>query len=128
MKEEKRTLLEMIVGIALYTVFIGLIGAMIVRPWYTFLLGTILGGIVAVLVLLQMYDSLNKALEMPEEHAIKYGGKNALLRILIMGLALVIGILLPGIFNILGILFGTLGLKLSAYLQPVIHKILASKI
>lgn len=128
MKEEKQTLLEMICGIVVSSIFFIAIGAIIFRPISNFILGVLLGTAIAILVLVQLYYSLNKTLEMDSRHAERVGGRHAILRIFIMGLALVIGILLSDIFNVIGILLGILGLKFSAYLQPAIHKIAATKI
>ncbi len=128
MKEEKKIFVEMLLGIAISSTIISVIGSIFASPWFTFTLGTLLGAAVASVALIHLYNSINRAIDMDEKSAQKKIQKTAPLRVMFMGLALVIGILLPGIFNILGILLGVMALKFAAYLQPLIHKIMASKI
>lgn len=128
MKEEKQTLLEMICGIMISSLILGAIGAIVFRPISNFVLGVVFGTVIAVFVLVQLYHSLNKTLDMDSQSAEKIGGRHAIFRLFIMGLALVVGILLSDIFNVIGILLGIFGLKFSAYLQPAIHKIVVTKI
>lgn len=127
MKEEKLTLIEMLLGIIISTTVLMLIGSLIVQKKAPFALGILFGGAVAVIVLIQLYYSLNKTLELDVESAKSYSVRHAILRLMIMGAALVVGIVFYHALDILGILLGLLSLKFSAFLQPVIHKLIAQK-
>lgn len=127
MKEEKLTLIEMLLGIIISTTVLMLIGSLIVQKKAPFALGILFGGAVAVIVLIQLYYSLNKTLDLDSESAKSYSVRHAILRLMIMGAALVVGIVFYHALDILGILLGLLSLKFSAFLQPVIHKLIAQK-
>lgn len=127
MAEEKLTFFEMVAGIAIYIFFVSVITGIVITD-KSIARGVGFGGIVAVGILTQLYFSLKKALELDENHAEKYTVRHAMIRLFLMGAALFVGILLPKIFNVIGIMLGVLGLKAGAFLQPVIHKIIKQKI
>lgn len=128
MREEKQTFLEMLIGIIGSTLLFSIIGAVIAPNRGTFVLGTFLGGIIAIVILMQLYRSIERALVMETRAAEKYAVRAAMIRLGLMCIPLVISILLPSIFNVLGVFFGLLGLKFSAYTQPFVHKVIAPKI
>lgn len=128
MREEKQTFLEMLVGIVGSTLLFSIIGAIIAPNKGTFVLGTFFGGIIAIVILMQLYRSIERALAMEARAAEKYAVRAAMIRLGLMCIPLVISILMPSMFDILGVFFGLLGLKFSAYTQPVVHKVIAPKI
>lgn len=128
MKEEKQTFLEMLVGIVGNTLVIGIIGLMIAPNKSAFALGAFLGGITSVFILMLLYRSLERALSMESKEAEKYSVRAAIIRLVLMCIPLVLSILFPNMFNVLGVFFGLMGLKVSAFLQPVMHKMLAPKL
>lgn len=128
MREEKQTLFEMMVGIVGSTVLFSIIGAIFAPNKATFVLGVCFGGALAVAILLQLYRSLDKTLAMDERAAEKYAVRASIFRLVIMCVALGVGILLPRVFSALGILIGLLGLKVCAYTQPIVHKIIVKKV
>lgn len=127
MREEKQTFIEMEIGIAFSTFIIAVVGAFLASNRSSYVVGTLLGGCFAAFVLFLMYRSIEKAIIMGEEMAQKYTVKTAIIRLIIMCIALMTGILLPGIVNVVGVLLGLFSLKASAYLQPLVHKVMASK-
>lgn len=128
MKEEKQTFLEMLVGIVGNTLVIGIIGSMIAPNKSAFALGAFLGGVTSVFILMLLYRSLERALSMESKEAEKYAVRAAIIRLVLMCIPLVLSILFPNMFNVLGVFFGLMGLKVSAFLQPVMHKMLAPKL
>lgn len=122
MNEEQQTYFEMMVGIAFSTVVIMLVGILIGK--FSFVLGALMGGVVAAITLWHLFRSLNKTLNLSAQEAEKYGTTSAIIRLGIMGLAIVIAIVFPKVFHVLGVALGMLTLKFSAYLQPVFHKII----
>lgn len=127
MKNINTTLLELIIGIFICTVFSGVIGVIIANNNKSFILGLILGAFVAILLVIHMYKSLEKSLSLDEESAQKYSKKMAVLRMVVMGLVVIIALTFPQIFNIIAVLIGIMGLKVSAYMQPITNKYISTK-
>lgn len=83
--------------------------------------GLWIGIVAAVLMLRNMRDSLNEALDLGEAGAKKYVQSAYMKRYLAVVVVFVVVSLL-GTANVLTLLAGVMGLKVSAYLQPVKHK------
>jgi MFS family permease len=128
MKNINTTLLELIIGILISTIFTGIIGIIITNNNMSFVLGLILGAFTAILLVIHMYQSLEKSLLLDEESAQKFSKKMAVLRMVVMGLAVVVALTFPKIFNIIAVLIGIMGLKISAYLQPITNKYISTKL
>lgn len=80
------------------------------------------GGIIAAILMLRnMRDSLIEALDLGEAGAKKYVQSAYMKRYLAVVVVFVV-VSLSGIANVLTLLAGVMGLKVSAYLQPVKHK------
>lgn len=125
MKEEKQTLMEMLIGLLISTLLVGGIGLLIANNKLSYILGVLFGSVIAAIVLLQMYHTLGKSVDMEGKRATRYSVTASIVRMAIMGASLVIGVVWPQIFNIVGILIGLLTLKLCAFIQPIIHKVIA---
>ncbi len=128
MKEEKQTLMEMIIGLLIGTIFFNVIGVLIVSNKLAYILGVLFGSMIAIIVLLQMYHTLGKAVDMEGKRATRYTVTASIVRMALMGGALAIGIVWKDLFSVVGILFGLLTLKLSAFIQPLIHKVLFNRV
>ena len=83
--------------------------------------GLWIGIVAAVLMLRNMRDSLNEALDLGEAGARKYVQSAYMKRYIAVVVVFVVVSLLD-IANVLTLLAGVMGLKVSAYLQPVKHK------
>ena len=83
--------------------------------------GLWVGIIAAILMLRNMRDSLIEALDLGEAGAKKYVQSAYMKRYLAVVVVFVVVSLL-GTANVLTLLAGVMGLKVSAYLQPVKHK------
>ena len=83
--------------------------------------GLWIGIIAAILMLRNMRDSLIEALDLGEAGAKKYVQSAYMKRYLAVVVVFVVVSLL-GTANVLTLLAGVMGLKVSAYLQPVKHK------
>ena len=128
MKEADETLRDLKTGIVIITIIFELLALIFAPDKLAFCLGILLGGIVAFILSIHMYSSLDMALDMDSDSASKYIRKKTGVRLLIMGLAVLSACLFPAYLNVLGVTAGILGLKLSAYAQPFIHKYIAAKI
>ena len=119
----KETVRDMALGLVVCAVVFAAAGSLLMlRGWYRWVLGVVLGAAAAGLMLWHLYVSIDRALDMDEDSANKYMKKSAIQRILIAAAAFVIGAFLPKVFHIFGVLAGGLSLKFAAYLQPLTHK------
>ena len=123
MPEEKQTLCELIIG-TFFCVLLFLFGNFIVENQLAYTLGLLLGGAVSIGMSFHMYSSLQKAILYDEEQAQKKVQIGSLIRMIVMVIALALSVILPQYISFLGVAFGILSLKFSAYLQPLTHKVL----
>lgn len=121
MNEVKKTMKEILTGITFYALLVCIVGAFFVDNKINFVLGVLYGAVSSGIMMFHIYYTLNVSLEMEPEAAEKREKGMIVLRMVIMGVALAVGFLLSDIFNTIGILFGIFGLKIAAYLQPVLH-------
>jgi hypothetical protein len=128
MKNMNETLRDLQIGIILTMLVVCIIGALVTDNKLAFVLGNILGSFIAILITIHLNATISRAIEMNEEGATKYTKKMAILRIIIMGCAVVVALTFPEVFNVIGTLLGILGLKISAYLQPLTNKYITKKI
>lgn len=128
MKEANETLRDLKTGIVLITVLLEVTALIFAPNKLPFCLGILLGGTVAFGLSINMYNSLDLALDMDSDSASKYIRKKTGIRMLIMGVTVLPACIFPAYLNMMGVVAGLLGLKLSAYAQPVIHKYIATKI
>ena len=128
MREEKRTFLELLLGIVLFSVAISIVGVILAEDRLPFFLGVFFGAAVAAGLCFHMYKTLEVTLDMAEEQAIKRARAMAGVRMLFMGSAVFVALQFPGLFNIIGVVLGILTLKFAALFQPLIHKGITSKI
>lgn len=115
------TLHDLYAGIVLFSLLILLIGVILVKQKLSFALGVFLGGAVSCGLGTHMYRSLDVALELPSDAAVKYTRRRSGLRMIFMGITVGVSCIFPTYLNVFGVVFGLLTLKFSAYLQPVIH-------
>lgn len=126
MKEKLRrvneTLLDLVIGIIIYGVVIGIVGMITTggNPFY--LLGVVAGTAVDIGICVHMLHSLDVALDMDPGSASSYIRKRAVIRFLIMALLALAAIKIHyGCF--LGAILALMGIKISALLQRFIHHI-----
>ncbi|SFR62807.1 ATP synthase subunit I [Anaeromicropila populeti] len=122
MDDAKRTLKFLIVGILTYATPIALVGSFFAENKLSFLLGLAVGIIIAVSIAVHMFKSLDFCLDLDPESAEKQMKKKAVIRFVVMGLAVGAAFCFPTIFHPVGLFFGLMGLKISAYFQPFIHR------
>lgn len=124
----KQTLKELLYGIFICMIIFGILGAIIVNNKISFILGLLFGTLVACILVSHMYKTLNIALDFDEHSATKYIKKKAIIRVIVMGIAVGIALMFPNIFMPIGVIIGILELKVSAYLQPFTNKYITKKI
>lgn len=122
MSKEKETLCMLIAGNLLYAAVVCIIGVLLVDNKGSFVLGTIWSALGACIVTIHLYCSLQKSLDMDADSAQKRERVQAIIRMIIMIVVVGSGLFLSDILHPLGVVFGAFALKVSAYLQPLIHK------
>lgn len=127
MDQGKRTYYEMLVAIVVQLFIVAVAGALISREYVLFPISVIIGGIVAVSILRNMKKSIDIALDLDSETAKRYGRRQAIIRITLMGLILCVAFYFKKYVEPWGVCLGMFTLKFSAYLQPVVHKCFESK-
>ena len=121
MQEEKRTLYELVIGIVV-CIFVFLFGTLLTENPLAYILGLVIGGLIAGFMSIHMYRALQQAMLYDEEAATKKVQKGTILRILLMMTGLVAALIFPQWISVIGVALGVLSLKFSAYLQPLTHK------
>lgn len=119
------TLFELCLGIAAYGVVFEIILLIFSRE-ITYSLGLLIGVVLALAGAVHMWWSLNRGLDLPEKEAVKSLSAQNIIRYLILAavLALLIGTKLA---NPIFTFAGYMGMKVSAYLNPLIHKLLTRR-
>lgn len=123
MKKVKQTLKEMFAGLLAWLLFVFVILIIVASHKLAMALGVLIGGGAAAGLLLHMYRHLDIALDMDVKHAQSHIQSAAIKRLFFM--ALIVAISMSGYKYVhpLGTILGLFGIKISAYLQPMVHKI-----
>lgn len=128
------TMVELIIGILVFgiigvAIFIGLhIASVPVESFFDdsilqIVIGFIIGIIFSIVFIIHMTFSVENALEMGEQGALKHTRIMYVVRMATLVIVFAIMLLL-GIGNVFSLLFGLLSLKLSAYMQPITHRVM----
>jgi len=116
-----RTLFELEIGIMIF----GLLCQIFVflpKDKLGYSIGLWIGIMTAVLAAFHMWYTLDKGLDFDEKSAIGYLGRQNVIRYIAI-VAIMIMVAVSGIGNPLAVFLGIMGLKASAYMQPVTKKV-----
>lgn len=119
------TLFELCLGIFLYGVIFEIILLFFSRE-ISYSLGLWIGIVLAVMGSVHMWWSLDRGLDMAEKDAVKSMGVNNIIRYLVLVLVTAI-LIYTGFANPIFTFCGYMGMKLSAYFNPFIHRFLSRK-
>ncbi|MCI8658653.1 MAG: ATP synthase subunit I [Lachnospiraceae bacterium] len=127
----KKLLFEMSIGIVLYNVLLGVFAWMFLPmfsyPVFPVFEGLLVGAVGAVLMLIHMAVTTERALESQNEsYASKITVVHSLIRKIVLMAALFFCWRVLHV-NLLAVVIGAMGMKAGAYLQPLIHRIFAGK-
>lgn len=121
MSQVRKTLNGFFLGIGIYGGIIEIIGLCFFPDKISYTLGLLFGIFIAVVMMLHITKTLGRALSMPEQQAVKYTRKQAVLRLGMMLLALIVGLILDCL-NFVTVIIGMLGLKIGAFLAAGLLK------
>lgn len=119
----KRTVLELLLGIAFFGIVFEGVGILFVKEKASYTIGILCGILIAVFLALHMAYNLNDALNWDEEHAKKSVRKGTVLRYFsVFAVTALLAYFKVG--NILACCLGIMSLKTAAYSQPFVHKLI----
>lgn len=120
--KKNETLIELLIGIIVIGIIIQ-IGCLVVSNKYLFdAIGLWSGVGICCFSAIHMYRSIEDAVDLGETSAIKYVRKKYAVRMLIV-IIIVGSVIYFQLGNYVTLLIGVFPLKLSAYLQPITHKL-----
>lgn len=124
-KETKNLVLEVSLGIVLYTLVIALIALVAWRKASVFA-GLFLGMVLALAMFFSMAEVLDRSMKDGDPKTVQ---KRTLIGTIVRYLVLVIVLVavivwFPDRIHAVAVVIGVFGLKAGAYLQPVIHRVL----
>lgn len=127
MRQAKQVCREMLIGLAIWVIMIGIILAVVATHRVAALAGVFAGGLVAAGIILHMYRHLDIALDMDAKHAQRHVQAAAFQRLFFMGAAVAVSLVLSDYIHPIGVILGLFGVKVTALLNPVLHKYLTKK-
>ena len=121
------TVRDLLTGALLYGMIAEGIGLILLENRLRFTLGILIGYVCVAAMICHMYLTLEKGLDMNPDSAAKYVRRNSILRYVTLFAVLVVAMLIPqvSVIAVIGMIYG---MKISAFLQPQIHKYITSKI
>lgn len=114
---------EMLITMVVYGVVLQVICIFLPGDLLKMTCGLWIGITIGAGMLIHMKNSLIEALDLGEAGAKKYMQKSYMKRYIVV-VVVFIAVAYLGIANVLTLLAGVMGLKVSAYLQPVLQKVL----
>lgn len=124
MKEEKRTLISLVIGIWIIMVIISVIGCLFSASPLRFLFGEVVGSAIASVLCVHMYQTLDVALDLDEEHAKGHVKKGAFLRGMITVVLLFLAFYFHHWIHPIAVFLGAFGLKVAVYIRPLVEKLI----
>lgn len=123
MRQAKEVRKEMLLGLLVWFVAAGLVLAVIATNKPAALAGLFVGILGAVILILHMYHHLDIALDLDAKHAQSHTQFAAFQRIFIMAAVLIASMLLSEYLHPVGAVVGLFGVKITALMNPVLHKL-----
>ncbi len=117
-----RTLFEMSVGILTWGIICQVVGIFLVEDKGAYSIGIWLGVLIATISAVHMWWGLDKMLDYSQEAAMKRMLKHNIIRYILIAAVLAFA-MISGIANPFAAFLTLIGLKLSAYMQPLTHKV-----
>lgn len=127
MRKAKAILKEMIIGLFIWSLPVLVILALIAGNKPAVICGVLIGTMAAAGIIFHMYRHLDIALDMDPENARKHTLKSAFQRTFIMAAVLMVSMLWYQYIHPIGVVLGLMGVKITAYIQPYVHKFTVRK-
>ena len=124
MEESKEVLKSVIVGIVVLSIAECIVGTIVSGDFVRFFLGCILGSVAGGAYIIDMYKTLDIALDMDEEGASGFSRKRTARRMFGVAVVLALGILLNKVVSVLAVFLGVMNVKFAVYLYPLTNKLI----
>lgn len=121
-KTYNRTLLEMYVGILFWGIACQIVGAFVVAKQGLYAGSLWFGILLALVSTLHMYRSLDRALDFDEKSATKLIYRSYVIRYVAVAVIFFL-VMITEVMNPLVVFLAYMSLKVTAYLQPITHKL-----
>lgn len=122
----RQTIRELNIGIFIHGCIFMILGIIFMRPVWLYAIALVIGLIGASVLVYSMYTSLDRALNMNSDKARSFATLHAFLRLGGACALMIIGMLIDWTAFV-GVAVGLIGLKVSAFLNPLIKKYLRCK-
>lgn len=126
MRQAKQTLKELMAGLAVWGAAVLAILMIVSQHRLAVACGLILGLAVAAWLLWHMYHHLDIALDLDEKHAGRHMQASSMKRFLVMAVVLAVTMTQYRYVHPIGTVLGMFGMKISAFMQPKIHKLMTA--
>ncbi|MCM1400308.1 MAG: ATP synthase subunit I [Clostridium sp.] len=114
--------MQLYIGIGIYFAVFGILGVIFMRPIWLFIVSLFVGCAAACFIAYNMYDVLDRALELETGKAKSFVTIRSMIRLVVCLVLMAAGIMVDWV-SFVGVTVGLLGLKVSAFLNPVVRKI-----
>lgn len=122
LKSVNRTILEMYIGILFWGIVCQLVGSFLVENQGMYARSLWFGILFALVNTIHMYRSLDRALDFDEKTASKMIYRSYLIRYISVA-AILLVVMITEVMNPLVVFLAYMGLKVTAFLQPLTHKL-----
>lgn len=112
---------ELLLGEIIYLVVGGMVIGVVSNDRIQWIIGFLLGVILAIGLMIHMALSVEDSISMYEADALKHTRKSYIFRMIVLIIVFLMIIFLK-VGNIIAALLGLMALKVSAYIQPFTHK------
>lgn len=123
MKQAKQILREMMISSGIWSLAVALVLVIVGKGKISMLLGALLGGAAAILILWHMFHHLDIALDLEPKQATRHAQKAAIQRVAIMAVVLAVSMYFYRYAHPLATVLTLFGVKLSAFAQPTVHRL-----
>ena len=127
MRQAKQTLKELMAGLAVWGGFVFVILMIVSRHRLAVACGLLTGLGTAVWLIWHMYRHLDIALDLGEKHAERHIQVSSVKRFLVMAVVLAAAMMEYRYIHPIGTVLGMFGVKISAFMQPKIHRSMTSQ-
>ncbi len=122
MKKKNSTLFELLLGIGVLSILTQVVALFVSKNHLHNAIGLWAGALMAGGMAIHMSQTVYEAVDLGADNAVKYMQRAAALRLGVVAVALAV-LLYFKIGNPITLVIGLFTLKISAYLQPLIHKL-----
>lgn len=123
----RQTIKEIYIGIGIYGALFMILGLIFVKPRWIYAIALIVGLILAMVLTYSIFLSLDKALDMSSDKARSHATTHSILRLVAEMIIMIIAIMIDWAAFV-GVVVGMLGLKVSAYFNPLLKSFFNKKL